>query len=56
MTKLPQHFITFAKSANDILIEIHSPNDDSTHGAKRDGFEGTSGRTLANLTAWLNQK
>lgn len=36
---------------------MQSLNDDSTHRAKRDGFgEGTSGRTLANLTARLKQK
>lgn len=55
--KLPWHFIIFTMSTNDTLIEIHSLNDDSTHGAKRDVFgEGTSGRTLANLTAQLKQK
>ena len=57
MAKLPWHFIIFTKSTNDALIEIHSLNDDSTHRAKRDVFgEGTSGRTLANPTAWLKQK
>lgn len=56
MAKLPCHFIIFTKSTNDTLIEIHSLNDDSTRG-KEDVFgEGTSGRTGANLTAWLKQK
>lgn len=55
--KLPRHFIIFTMFTNDALIEIHSPTDDSTHRAKRDVFgEGTSGRTLANLTAQLKQK
>lgn len=55
--KLPRHFIISTMSTNDALIEIHSLNDDSTHRAKRDVFgEGTSGRTLANLTAQLKQK
>lgn len=54
--KLPWHFVIFTMSTNDTLIEIHSLNDDSTHRAKRDVFgEGTSGRTLANLTAQLKQ-
>lgn len=34
MTKRSEHFLTFTKSADDILIEIHSLNDDSTHGQR----------------------